>query len=211
MTMLNEMITFDEAGIVMESSPSAAGDKKDWYLKGTFIQGDVRNLNRRIYPVSEIKTAVNAINARLAKGETVLGECDHPQELTINLDRVSHMITEMTMEGNKGVGKLKLIPTPLGEIIRVLIESGAKLGVSSRGSGNVGYDGLVSDFEIVTVDIVAKPSAPEAYPVAIYEAFNGRRGGEIDKLAQAVAHDPLAQAYLAREMIVWINEQKFKS
>ncbi len=205
--LLKEHLTFDQAGLQLEEAASPSG-KKEWYLKGIFIQGGVQNLNRRVYPVSEIRNAVAQVNARLSAGETVLGECDHPQELTINLDRVSHMITEMKMDGNAGVGKMKIVPTPTGEIIRILIEAGAKLGVSSRGSGNVGYDGQVSEFEIVTVDIVAKPSAPDAYPTAVYEAFNGKRGAVIDDLARAVANDPKAQKHLHTELLTWIDQLK---
>lgn len=205
--ILQENLTFDQAGLTIEESSTSSG-KKELYLKGIFIQGGVRNLNRRVYPVAEIRNAVNSVNDILSRGESILGECDHPQELTINLDRVSHMITEMKMDGNAGIGKMKIIPTPMGEIIRILIESGAKLGVSSRGSGNVDYDGNVSDFEIITVDIVAKPSAPDAYPQAVYEAFNGRRGAIIDDLARAVANDPKAQKYLHTELLTWIDQLK---
>jgi hypothetical protein len=206
--ILNEYLTSNQASMVAEASPSTTGEGKDWYLKGIFIQGGVRNLNRRVYPVSEIRSAVNSVNEIINSGQSILGECDHPQELTINLDRVSHMITEMKMDGNAGVGKMKIIGTPMGQLIRVLIEAGAKLGVSSRGSGNVDYDGNVSEFEIITVDIVAKPSAPDAYPQAVYEAFNGKRGPVIDDLARAVAHDPKAQKFLHKELLTWIDQLK---
>jgi hypothetical protein len=173
-----------------------------------FIQGGDRNLNQRIYPVAEISKAVDSINEILRSGESVVGELDHPEELTINLDRVSHMITKMWMEGNVGMGKLKMIPTPLGEIARTMLESGVKLGVSSRGSGNVDDKGQVSDYEIVTVDIVARPSAPNAYPKAVYEAMMGRRGAVIEDLAKSVMNDPKAQTHLAKELMGWINNLK---
>src|SRR5690606_33608661 len=113
-------------------------------------------------------------------GDTILGELDHPPELTINLDRVSHKITEMWLQGNNGYGKLKIIDkVPMGQIARGLLESGVKLGVSSRGSGNVSNSGIVSDFEIVTVDIVAQPSAPDAYPTSIYESLFNMKGGSV--------------------------------
>lgn len=205
--LLKENLTFNQAGLQLEEAVSSSG-KKELYLKGIFIQGAVQNLNRRVYPLHEIKSAVASVNEILERGESILGECDHPQELTINLDRVSHMITEMKMDGNAGVGKMKIIDTPMGQIIRTLIEAGAKLGVSSRGSGNVGYGGEVSDFEIITVDIVAKPSAPNAYPQAVYEAFNGKRGTVIDDLARAVANDPKAQKHLNMELLTWIDQLK---
>lgn len=204
MKLLREHLSFDQAGVILETE----GDGKSLYLKGVFIQGGVRNLNGRVYPVREIEKAVNEINTIITRGDSVLGECDHPEKLTINIDRVSHMITKMWMDGNAGIGKLKILPTPHGNIIRTLIESGVKLGVSSRGSGDVDDQGMVSDFEIVTVDIVAKPSAPDAYPKPIYEALYGRRGHLIEELAQAVTHDPKGQKYrgdLHTELLHWIN------
>jgi hypothetical protein len=207
---LAERLTFDQANLMVEAVTEGEGDKakKSLYMSGVFIQGGVRNLNQRVYPVREISKAVDNINDILAKGESVLGELDHPEELTINLDRASHMITKMWMDGNTGMGKLKLIPTPVGEIARIMLESGVKLGVSSRGSGNVDDNGNVSDFEIITVDIVARPSAPNAYPKPVYEALNSRRGPVIDDLARAVSNDPKAQKYLHKELLTWINNLK---
>lgn len=191
---------------------------KNLYLKGCFIQGDVRNHNQRIYPVKEISNAVKSIMEQISGGETVIGECDHPEELTINLDRVSHMITEMHMDSTNGVGKLKILPTPCGNIIKTLIESGVKLGVSSRGSGNVNESGYVSEFEIVTIDIVAKPSAPGAYPQAVYENKQylkvyealgwNRRGYNLSDLAEAVNHDRRAQKYLTEGVTEWLKSLK---
>ena len=201
--VLVEHLNFNQAQIVVESE-DGPDNKKKLYMKGVFIQGGVRNLNGRVYPVSEITRAVEDVNSLITKGESVLGECDHPEKLTINLDRVSHMITNMWMENNLGCGKLKILPTPTGEIIRILVESEVKLGVSSRGSGDVDEQGMVSDFEIVTVDVVAKPSAPDAYPKPVYEAFNSRRGAIIDDLTRAVANDPKAQRHLHKEVLDWI-------
>jgi hypothetical protein len=113
------------------------------------------------------------------------------------------------MDGPNGYGKLKIVPTPMGNIIRTLIESGATLGVSSRGSGEVGNDGNVSNFEIVTVDIVAQPSAPEAYPKAIYEGLMNMKGGyQTWQLAQNVQNDKSAQKYLSEEIVKFIRELK---
>lgn len=206
---LTERLTFNEANIVFEANQKEGDSKKSLYMKGIFIQGGVKNHNERIYPVKEIQSAVDKINDILKSGESVLGECDHPEELTINLDRVSHMITSMWMDGNCGMGKLKILETPVGNIIRTLIESDVKLGVSSRGVGNVDeYTGQVSQFEIITVDIVAKPSAPNAYPKPVYESLNSKRGRVIADLANAVSHDPHAQKFLMKEMIEWINKLK---
>jgi len=194
---LREHLTFEKAQCITES------DGKDLYLKGIFIEGEVRNQNQRIYPVNEINKAVRTIQERLQGGQSVLGEADHPDDLNINIDRVSHMITEMDVNGKNGIGKLKLLPTPMGNVVKTLLESGVKLGVSSRGSGNVGHNGYVSDFEIITVDVVAQPSAPNAYPTPVYEALmrNGKRGRISLELAEAVRHDNKAQKHLEKELL----------
>ena len=202
---LYEFMSYDNAGLVLEHSENG----KDLFMKGIFIQGDVKNQNQRVYPITEINKAVIQINERIQTGETVLGELDHPEELSINLDRVSHIITEMGMQGNDGHGKLKIIPTPTGNIVKTLLESGAKLGVSSRGSGNVGNDGYVSEFEIITVDIVAQPSAPNAYPRTIYESLFNMRGGQtMYNLAADATHDKVAARYLAKDITKFIKDLK---
>jgi hypothetical protein len=140
-----------------------------------------------------------------------MGELDHPEELQINLDRVSHIITDMHMEGDNGIGKLKIIETPMGNIASALLKAGAKLGVSSRGSGNVNESGQVSDFDIITVDIVAQPSAPDAYPKTIYESlFNMRGGATIYNTATALTHDKSAEKHLMNEMTRFIRELNIK-
>lgn len=211
MTLLTERLTFDQAAMVVEAmEPEKEGGHKSLYLKGIFIQGGVRNFNERVYPVREIAKAVDRVTEVLSKGESVLGECDHPEELTINLDRVSHLITKMWMDGNNGMGSLKIIPTPMGQLIRTLIEADVKLGVSSRGVGNVDDRGEVSGFEIITVDIVARPSAPDAYPKPVYESFNTRRGRIIEDLANAAIHDPVAMRFLKEEIVKVIKDLKWK-
>jgi len=206
--ILQERMTFDQAGMVVESSAGENGNAKKLYMTGIFVQGGVRNHNQRIYPVREISSAVDAINGIITKGESVLGECDHPEELNINLDRVSHRISKMWMDGPNGMGKLEILPTPVGNIIKTLIECDVKLGVSSRGSGDVDNDGSVSGFEIVTVDIVARPSAPGAYPRPVYESRDSKRGAIIESLAHAVSHDPKAQTFLQKELMSWIEQLK---
>lgn len=198
---LCERLTFDQAGIVLETAePAVAGGQRPLFLKGIFLQGGVRNLNERNYPVREISKAVDAMNEILGRGESILGELDHPEELTVGVKNVSHMITSMWMDGNMGMGKLKVLNTPMGNIVRALVEDGVKLGVSSRGSGNVNDKGEVSDFDIITVDIVARPSAPNAFPKPVYESLNTRRGRVIHELATAVSHDPKAQRFLIEEL-----------
>jgi len=207
---LTETLSFDQAKMVVETTENSAGGK-DLYLKGICIQGGVRNANQRVYPVSEISRAVNTLNDQIQGGYSVLGEVDHPEGLNINLDRVSHMITEMWMDGPNGYGKLKIIPTPMGQLVQTMIQNGVKLGVSSRGSGNVKDDGSgeVSEFEIITVDAVAQPSAPGAYPTPIYEHLMNTRGGyKAYNLARELNGDEKAQKYLKESLINIISGLK---
>ena len=207
---LRENLTFDRASMVVESA--GEGSLKSLYMKGIFIQGGVRNANERVYPVSEIESAVNTLNEQIKEGHSVLGEVDHPDDLKINLDRVSHMITNMWMDGPNGFGKLKILPTPMGQLVSTMLESGVKLGVSSRGSGNVDDgSGRVSDFEIVTVDIVAQPSAPNAYPKAIYEGLmNMRNGHRMLDVAKDAQSNSKVQRYLKEEVTRLIRDLKIK-
>ena len=203
MINLRENLTFDQAKLVLETTENDKGGK-DLYMKGICIQGGVKNANQRVYPVTEISRAVNTLNDQITGGYSVLGEVDHPEGLNINLDRVSHMITEMWMDGPNGYGKLKVLPTPMGTLVKTMLESGVKLGVSSRGSGNVMEDGSgqVSDYEIITVDVVAQPSAPGAYPTPIYEHLLNARGGyKALELAREVRGDNKAQKYLKESLV----------
>jgi len=209
---LKEHLTFDRANMVVESVKED-GDLKTLYMKGIFIQGGVKNANERVYPISEIETAVETLNKQISEGYSVLGEVDHPDDLKINLDRVSHMITSMWMDGANGFGKLKILPTPMGQLVRTMLESGVKLGVSSRGSGNVNdLDGKVSDFEIITVDIVAQPSAPNAYPKAIYESLmNMKHGHKVMDIAREARGDKKVQRYLGEEVKRLIKDLKLNN
>ena len=208
MTVLIEKYTHNQANVKSRIVETEDGGKS-MFMEGIFVQGDVKNANERVYPVKEIKRAVESVQAKIKEGFPVLGECDHPPELTVNVDRVSHIIENMWMDGPNGFGKLKIVPTPMGNIIRTLIESGATLGVSSRGSGEVDNNGNVSNYEIITVDIVAQPSAPEAYPKAIYEGLMNMQGGYGTwKLAQDVQNDKHAQKYLSKEIVKFIRELK---
>ena len=204
---LREHLSFDQSGIVMESDDK---DGKNLHLKGIAIQGGIRNANQRVYPVDEIERAVKTLNDQIQNGYSVLGEVDHPDDLKVNLDRVSHMITNMWMEGPNGYGKFKILPTPMGNLIRTMLEAGVKLGVSSRGSGNVDdMSGKVSDFEIITVDIVAQPSAPGAYPTPVYEHLMNARGGmRAYQVATEVKEDPKAQKYLKESLLQIIKGLK---
>ena len=206
MQVLSEHLTFDQAKVVVESS----NEGKDLYMKGICIQGNVKNANQRVYPTFEINKAVSKISDTIAGGQSVLGEVDHPEDLKINLDRVSHMLTSMYMDGHNGYGKLKILPTPMGKLVETMLQSGVKLGVSSRGSGNVDETtGNVSDFDIITVDVVAQPSAPNAYPTPIYESLlNMRHGHKVLEVAKAVKEDARAQRHLKDGVIQLIKDLK---
>jgi hypothetical protein len=198
---LAEHLSYDQAKIVLESEEGADG-KKSLHLNGICIQGDIRNANQRVYSSQEIGRAVKTLNEQIAGGYSVLGEVDHPEDLRINLDRVSHMITKMWMDGPNGYGKLKLLPTPMGQLIQTMLESGVKLGVSSRGSGEVDGQGNVQGFEIITVDVVAQPSAPGAYPTPVYEHLMNNTGGyQAFRIAKEVQGDPKAQQYIAESLV----------
>jgi hypothetical protein len=204
---LRENLTFNEARLQILHE----NEGKDLYMKGICIQGGIKNANERTYPVQEIARATKTLNDQITSGYSVLGEVDHPDDLKINLDRVSHMITEMWMDGPNGYGKMKILPTPMGQLVKTMLESGVKLGVSSRGSGNMSEygNGEVSDFEIITVDVVAQPSAPGAYPTPIYEHLMNTKGGNMAKgLAAEVRNDPKAQKFLKEALTNIIKDLK---
>lgn len=207
MSFLQENLSFDAAQVILERSGE---DGKELYMKGLCIQGDVKNANQRTYPVNEISNAVKTLKEQIGGGYSVLGELDHPDDLKINLDRVSHIITDMWMEGANGYGKLKILPTPMGTLVETMLGAGVKLGVSSRGSGNVNEsNGHVSEFEIVTVDVVAQPSAPDAYPTAIYEGLLNMNGGsKLLEMAADARESITAQRFLKSGILQLIKDLK---
>ncbi len=206
-----------EVFLCEELSPTEANlteavsqDGKDLWLSGVFMQAEIKNRNGRVYPISEISAAVDAAAQRIAESSGIMGELDHPQSLTINLDRVSHIITEMRMDGNNAFGKAKLLSTPMGDIGKELVKSGVRLGVSSRGAGTVTESGGVSGFQFVTVDIVAQPSAPGAIPNTVYESLlHSVSGTEALTLAEQMRQDPAAQKYFAKAFKKFLAEGLF--
>jgi hypothetical protein len=195
--LLIEQLTPIQAGL-MEMQDNA----KNIYLNGILMQADVRNGNKRVYPLEEISRAVESIQQRITEGHFIMGELNHPDSLSIDLSRVSHAITEIKMDGANAVGKCKILNTPMGNIAKGLLEGGIKLGVSSRGTGNVTNEGFVSDFNFVTVDIVATPSAPNAYPNMIKEAMENQK---VVTLAEALVHDKAAQKHFQKEIFKFIE------
>jgi Prohead core protein serine protease len=199
--LLVEELTANEARIVSESST----DGKSMWLNGVCMQSQIKNRNGRQYPINEIAAAVQSAMQRIKENNGIFGELDHPQTLNINSDRISHAITEMWMNGNDAYGKAKLLNTPMGLIAQELLKSGVKIGVSSRGAGNVTESGDVQGFQFVTYDIVITPSAPGAMPGLMYESLQARQGLKVQTLAEQMRQDPAAQKYFKREFLSWLN------
>lgn len=201
-SLLVEEFTPSEARIIQESS----SDGKHMWLNGICMQSSIKNRNGRTYALAEIQQAVANAQNQIKECNGIFGELDHPETLSINSDRISHVITEMHMKGNDAYGKAKLLNTPTGVIAQELWKSGVKMGVSSRGAGNVNESGLVSGFQFITYDIVVTPSAPNAYPGLVYESLSrAQNGKEIRSLAEAVREDADAQKFLKKEIIKWLS------
>jgi hypothetical protein len=180
MDKLNYLREFREAKEVTplyEEYEDVTGEtRKSLFIKGPFLEGDVENRNGRVYPVPMLTTSVDKFKQeRMARGIGCPGELNHPESsITVDLERVSHYIVDLNMDGNQGIGKAKISSTPTGKIAEALITDGMILGVSTRGVGRLGDQNgkkVVSDFELVTVDIVYEPSAPNAFVEKIMEGL----------------------------------------
>ena len=151
------------------------GAKKKMYIEGVFLQGEIKNRNGRMYPVTTLAKEVDRYNESFVQKGRAVGELGHPEGPTVNLDRVSHKITSLKQEGNNFIGKAQLLETPMGKIAKSLINEGVTLGVSSRGIGTLkedrnGVKVVGEDFQLATAaDIVADPSAPDAFVNGIME------------------------------------------
>lgn len=216
-TVLTEYINPGQSQMMADQVEKFTKDgqkEKHWYLRGIFLQGEVQNLNGRIYPRYEIENAVKSLQEQIQKHGSVLGELDHPDTLVINVDKVSHCIDEIRMEGNNGIGKMKILSkVPRGKIVEGLLEEGIPLGVSSRGSGNVDeYTSKVSDFEIITIDIVATPSAQDARPTPIYEKFQGVKSQHLLNNAQdfIIGNSKKHKDALNEDIISWFKQWSYK-
>ena len=148
--------------------------KKNYFIEGIFMQGDIKNRNGRIYPSATLENEMKRYSKDFIETKRALGELGHPDGPQINGDRVSHLITDMRRDGNDFYGKAKILSTPMGEIVKSLLDEGVKIGVSTRGLGSVkaGRDGVMEvqkDFHLATVDIVTDPSAPNAFVNGIME------------------------------------------
>jgi hypothetical protein len=168
------------------------GNKKNLYIEGIFLQGDICNRNGRMYPMATLSREVNRYNETFVQKGRALGELGHPDGPTVNLDRVSHKIVSLEQDGTNFKGKAQLLETPMGKIAKSLLESGVCLGVSSRGVGslkmtNEGHKIVGEDFMLATAaDIVADPSAPDAFVQGIMEGKEWIWDGGIlrEKLAE---------------------------
>lgn len=150
-----------------------ASGKKGFRIEGIFMQAEKVNRNGRRYPRNTLMNETNRYNEKYVKKNRALGELGHPEGPTVNLERVSHLITDLDFDGDNIVGKAKILETPYGKIVQNLIEGGAKVGVSSRGMGSLksvdGINEVQKDFMLSAVDIVADPSAPDAFVNGIME------------------------------------------
>ena len=171
MKLISEFNDYAVEPVIVESNESG---KKDYFIEGIFMQSEIKNRNGRIYPKEVIQKEVKRYNKEFVEQDRAFGELGHPEGPTINLDKVSHMITKLEEDGNNFVGRAKILSTPNGQIVKNLIDDGAKLGVSSRGLGSLESKGnpqyVKDDFQLATAgDIVADPSAPEAFVEGIME------------------------------------------
>ena len=160
--------------IQLVSELNEATGEKEYFIEGIFMQSEQKNRNGRVYPKSVIMNEVKRYNTEYVAKNRAMGELNHPQGPTVNLDRVSHIIKELKQQGNDVYGKAKIMDTPMGRIAKNLIDEGAKLGVSSRGMGTLkqndeGVNEVQKDFMLAAVDIVADPSAPNAFVNGIME------------------------------------------
>ena len=171
MKLISEFNDYAIEPVIVEENEKG---QTEYFIKGIFMQSQIKNRNGRIYPKEVMDKEVNRYVKEFVEKDRAFGELGHPEGPTINLDKVSHMITKLEADGNNYVGRAKILSTPNGQIVRNLIDDGAKLGVSSRGLGSLeqkdGAQVVKSDFQLATAgDIVADPSAPEAFVEGIME------------------------------------------
>ena len=171
MKLISEYNDYKVSPVIIEQNEKG---EKEYYIEGVFMQSEIKNRNGRIYPKNIMEKEVNRYRKEFIEKDRAFGELGHPEGPTINLDKVSHLIQSLTLEGKNYVGKAKILSTPNGQIVKNLIDDGAKLGVSSRGLGSLESKGnaqyVKDDFQLATAgDIVADPSAPEAFVEGIME------------------------------------------
>tara|TARA_B100001057_G_scaffold491291_1_gene581231 strand:- start:4696 stop:5349 length:654 start_codon:yes stop_codon:yes gene_type:complete len=171
MKLISEYNDYAISPVIIEQNENG---EKEYYIEGVFMQSEIKNRNGRVYPKNIMEKEVGRYRKEFIDKDRAFGELGHPEGPTINLDRVSHLITSLEEDGDNYIGRAKILSTPNGQIVRSLIKDGAKLGVSSRGLGSLESKGdaqyVKGDFQLATAaDIVADPSAPEAFVEGIYE------------------------------------------
>ena len=171
MKLISEYNDYAISPVIIEQNEKG---EKEYYIEGVFMQSEIKNRNGRVYPKNIMEKEVGRYRKEFIEKDRAFGELGHPEGPTINLDRVSHLITSLEEDGDNYIGRAKILSTPNGQIVRSLISDGAKLGVSSRGLGSLESRGdaqyVKGDFQLATAaDIVADPSAPEAFVDGIYE------------------------------------------
>tara|TARA_B110000977_G_scaffold113066_1_gene146408 strand:- start:1802 stop:2500 length:699 start_codon:yes stop_codon:yes gene_type:complete len=180
MTLLIKEIV-EDVQYIQEDILNEAGEKtgsKNYFIEGVIMQGDIKNRNGRVYPASTLMKEMARYNKNYVEARRAYGELGHPAGPTINLDRVSHMFTELKQDGSNVIGRAKIMDTPMGKIVKSLIDEGANLGISSRGMGSIkqnknGVMEVQSDFMLATAgDIVADPSAPDAFVKGVMEGVD---------------------------------------
>lgn len=216
MKLISEAI--EEIAVICEESKDTGS--KNYFIEGIFLQGNMQNRNRRYYDVNILEREVHKYNENFVGTGRALGELGHPDGPNINLDRVSHKIISLTREGNNFIGKAKLLETPMGKIAKNLLDEGVKLGVSSRGLGSLeeknGIHYVKDDFMLATAaDIVADPSAPDAFVNGIMEGKewvwqNGRLAeAQISQMQTYIKNAPSKSQLIERQAQVF--EQFLKS
>ena len=187
MKLISEFNDYAVTPVIVEENEKG---EKDYFIEGVFMQSDIKNRNGRIYPEQVMKKEVDRYRKEFVDKDRAFGELGHPDGPTINLDKVSHMITKLEQDGKNFMGRAKVLSTPNGQIVRNLINDGAKLGVSSRGLGSLetrgGAQVVKDDFQLATAaDIVADPSAPEAFVEGIMEGVEWYYDSGILKMKDA--------------------------
>lgn len=176
LNLISEAADFNNVSIISEEN----NGKKELFIKGIFMQAEKKNRNGRIYPKSILERETNSFVDSHVIPRTALGELNHPPSPSINPERASHLITELTLSGTDYIGKAKILNTPIGQIVRGLLDDGVQLGVSSRGLGSLkegtgtyrGARVVQSDYKLVTIDIVSDPSAHDAWVNGVFESVS---------------------------------------
>ena len=166
MKLINEYVEHQELEFLTEKKEAG---EKNFYIKGPFLQAEVKNKNGRIYAKPLLEREIASFRSDKINSKRAFGELDHPISPTVNLQNVSHIIESLEMDGNNGIGKAKILDTTQGRIVKTLLSEGTQLGVSTRGVGSLNGDKVGDDFKLITVDIVADPSAHSAYVEGILE------------------------------------------